>query len=54
MSKVSPIVKEKHASGLEVRRRGDQAYISLNKKTAMRLEDYEKMMGKKQEKKTRR
>jgi len=54
MSKVSPIVKEKHASGLEVRKRGNQAYIVFKTGAVMRLEDYEKTIKVKNEKKTRR
>jgi len=40
--KLPPIVIEKHPSGLEVRRRGDDAYIVFKTGAAMKLSDYEK------------
>jgi len=51
MTKVPPLVKEKHSSGLVVRRRGNDAYIVFKTGAVMKLEDYEKMMSKKQKKK---
>jgi len=41
-TKITPIVIEKHPSGLEVRRRGDDAYIVFKTGAAMKLSDYEK------------